>query len=168
MSSSGLSPMKKKNKSPFKCLISVGGCKHLLKVTHTCCGGSSRETGPMTHCVLGPGPSMSVSTARLHLIWRVLLQGGCLCSRSGKGQEVNSRLLSAHQWCFSFLLGKCWRLTRQSPYRGCIGPCCSMIHLQPISMNWLGTGGLVTWYLLCSKAPLTLSTQDVIGDIWRT
>lgn len=88
--------MREKNKSTFKCLVSVGGCRLWLIVMYTCCDGSSHQTGPVTHHVLCPGPTTSVSAGRLHLIQRVLLCNGHLCSRSGKSQEVNS-LVSSHQ-----------------------------------------------------------------------
>lgn len=73
--------MKQKNKSPFKCLVSVGGCRYQLTVMHMCCGGN-HEPGPVTHHVLCPDPPMSVSAVGIYLIWRVLLCGGGLFSES--------------------------------------------------------------------------------------
>jgi len=141
-SGSGLSLMKEKNKSTFKCLVSVGRCRHWLIFMHTCCGCSSHETGPDPPWALPQSSHVCLcSQARLHLIRRVLLHGGCLCTRTGKGQEVSRLSLSSRQWCSSILLGKCWRLARQSPWGGSAGPCCGVRSLHPISMDWLEIGG---------------------------
>lgn len=115
---------------------------------YMCCGGS-HQAGPVTLRVLCPSPPTSVSTARPGSTW----YGECcyaVCVFAwgvGKGRRWTAFFLSSHQWCYSFPLGKCWRLTRQNPYRGSVGLCCGLINLHPISMDWWGTGSLVTWYL---------------------
>lgn len=91
---------------------------------------------------------------------------GIFVPRVGKGRRWTALCLLTSD-APPFPLGKFWRLTRQNPCGGSVGPCCGMINLHPISTDCLGKRGLVIGTSNPLK-PHWLSTQDVIGDMWRT
>lgn len=134
--------MKVETRNTFKCLVTLGGCRLWLMVTHTCCGDSSHQTGAVTHHGLCPSPSTFVSAARLQLIWRMLIHDRCFCSRSGKEQEVKSL------FCFltvMFLLSprNVLEVNQAGTIQSSVGSCCAMVNLSSdtfIPSLWTGWG----------------------------
>lgn len=113
-------------------------------VTHTCCDGSSHQTGAVNHHGLCLSPSTFVSAARLQVMWSILLRDRCFLFQKWEREGSEKPFLSSHSGVLSQAM--CWN--KAETIQSSVDSCCAICPLTSLPYGLAGDRRVSNWYHL--------------------